>query len=76
MTLTDIINRLSKLTNHVTFTYNGYSCGIDPLSHNEFEIWYGEDERTLTSIDEVLNTKFFDGKSLTDIWNDITELDY
>ena len=27
---------------HVTFEYNGKSCGIDPFSLTEFDIWYGD----------------------------------
>ena len=31
---------------------------------------------TSHSIEEVMGTKFFDGKSLEDIWDDITDLEY
>ncbi len=76
MTITDVKNYLAKLTSHVMFDYNGYSCGVDPLSRNKFVMWYGDNEKTVNSIEEVMNSEFFDGKSLTDIWNDIIELDY
>lgn len=76
MTITEVNAYLANLTGHVTFDYNGYSCGIDPTTSNEFDLWCGSDETTVHSIDEVMTTKFFDGKSLKDIWDDIENLDF
>lgn len=76
MTITEVKDYLPNLISHITFDYNGYSCGVDPLAVGAFDMWYGNKEITVKSIDEVLNTKFFDGESLTDIWDDVTELDY
>lgn len=75
MTITEIKDYLANLNGHVTFCYNGYNCGIDPLATDEFDIWYGNDEMTVNSVDKVMTVNFFDGKSLKEIWNDITELD-
>lgn len=61
---------------HVTFEYNGQNCGIDPFSLTEFDIWYGDKVETVNSIDRVMDTPIFDGKSLSEIIGDITELDY
>lgn len=76
MTITEVKDYLTKLTGHIVFDYNGCSCGIDPLSRNRFTLWCGDDEMTAGSVDEVLNVKFFGGKSLTEIWDNITEPDY
>lgn len=76
MTIAKLEDYLSKLTSHVIFNYDGISCGIDPLSRNRFDMWYGNKCITLQTVADVLYTKFFDGKSLKDIWDDITELDY
>lgn len=76
MSITKLKDYLENLTSHVLFEYNGQSCGVDPLSTNKFEMWYGSNGMTASSIDEVMTTKFFNGKSLTDIWDDITELEY
>lgn len=76
MTITEVKDYLKHLTSHVLFEYNGQSCGVDPLSRNKFDIWYGSKGTTVSSIDEVMTIKFFDGKSLTDIWDDISELEY
>lgn len=67
---------LGSLTGHVTFKYNDLFCGVDPLSNDTFDMWCGEDSMTANSIDEVMTTKFFDGKSLNDISDDITDLEY
>ncbi len=76
MTISDIRNHLENLVGHVTFDYNGYSCGIDPLAIDKFEMWCGDNMTTLTSVEDVMDVKFFDGGSLADIWDDITDLDY
>lgn len=76
MTITEVKDYLANLTGHVTFCYNGYDCGIDPLATDEFSMWYDTDEITVNSIDKVMNINFFDGKSLKDIWGDITELEF
>lgn len=76
MTILELKNHLSKLIGYVTFEYNGYSCGVDALGLNSFDMWYGDNEMTVESVEDVLDTKFFDGRSLTEIWNDVTELDY
>lgn len=76
MTIAEVKNYLAKLTSHVLFEYKGKSCGVDPLSRNQFNMWYGSEGTTVSSIDEVMTTKFFDGKSLKEIWDHITELEF
>lgn len=67
---------LENLISHVTFKYNGHSCGVDPLSADNYTLWYGEKCMTATSVDEVMNKKFFDGKSLSEIESDMVDLEY
>ncbi len=69
--LENIYDYLNKLTSHVLFTYNGKNCGIDPLSHTEFDVWYGEKTEKFTSLADVFAVPFFDGKTLAEIFNDI-----
>lgn len=76
MTDFNIKEYLGNLTSHITFEYHGYSCGIDPLSLNQFDMWYGGQNMTAHSIEEVMTTKFFDGSSLEDILDDIINLEY
>ena len=55
-----------------SFGYNGKNCGIDPYSSNDYYMWYGEDiDYRAKSIDDVLNSKLFDGKCLKDIAEEI-----
>lgn len=67
---------LGNLTSHVTFEYNGYSCGVDPLALDSFDMWYGDENITVDSIEAVMKTKFFNGKALEDILDDVTDLEY
>ena len=76
MTISKAKDYISKLTGHIAFDYNGYSCGIDPLALDSFDMWCGDNEISVDSIDAVMNTKFFDGKPLIDIWEDVTEFDF
>ncbi len=72
----DIKNYLNNLIGCVTFEYNGYICGIDPLAHDNFNMWCGTKKHTAQSVDEVMKTEFFEGKALENIIDDIMELDY
>lgn len=76
MTLAEAREYIVNLTSHVLFDYKGKNCGIDPLSRNKFEMWYGQECFTASTVDEVMTVKFYDGKSLTAIWDDITDLEY
>lgn len=67
MTAIELKKRISELVTHVTFEYRGKQCGVDPLSATDIEMWYGDEEVTAKSIDEVMSVSFFDEKSLNDI---------
>lgn len=67
--------RINSLIKHVLFDYKGIPCGVDPFSHKEFDVWYGDKAETMTSIDDVMNKPFFDGKSLTEIVPEIENLE-
>lgn len=76
MTVLEIREYLDNLISHITFEYNGQSCGVDPLAHDDFDMWYGDKRIKAHSIYEVMNTKLFDGKALRDIVDDIVYLEY
>lgn len=75
MIIKDIKQCLSELRTHILFDYNGVQCGIDPISHSHFEMWYGDKGCTVNNIDDVLNKPFFCEKSLTEIINYINNLE-
>lgn len=74
MTAIEIKDYVGSLVSHITFEYNNKNCGVDPFRKDCFEMWYGNEVMTATSIDEVLTTPFFEGKSLNEIAN-VIELD-
>ena len=72
MKLSDLKNRIASLSGFIGFDYNDTPCGIDPINQSHFEMWCGNDYITAKSIDEVMTTKIFNGNSLTDIFDKIT----
>lgn len=76
MTAEDIREHLGNLIGAITFEYNGKNCGIDPLSLNKFEMWYGDDETVAESVDEVMSIDFFDGNCLEEIIEDVEDFEY
>lgn len=74
MNTMEVKEYIENLTSHVLFDYNGHSCGVDPLSLTSFDLWYGEKTLNVDSIDKVMNTKFFDGKALSEIWEKVTDI--
>lgn len=68
-------DRIDSLIKHVLFDYKGISCGVDPFSHHEYDVWYGKKCETMKSIDEVMNKPFFDGKSLSEIAPEIQNVE-
>ena len=71
MSLNEIKDYISSLCSHLTFDFHGKSCGIDPISSDHFDMWYGDNAITVTSIDDVMKQPFFDGQSLQDIADEI-----
>lgn len=67
--------RIETMCSHITFDYRGKSCGVDPLSRTHYDMWYGDDTITVGSISEVMQAPFFNGNSLADISNAITNFE-
>ncbi|MFC6176942.1 hypothetical protein ACFQAV_08825 [Companilactobacillus huachuanensis] len=61
-----------------TFTLNGNPCGMEPDYKNGktvYGAWYVEGNKYYYNIDDLMNDKFFCGKSMAQLINDI-ELDF
>ena len=71
-----IKERLQEYTGLFAFEYQGYSCDIDPFNPNLFHMFCDGDESDVHSIDDVMNTPFFKGKSLTEIADEIKITDW
>lgn len=76
MTADKIKTRINEIASHFTFEYKGKNAGVDPFSKDDFDMWFGDELINVKSIDEVMNDKFFDGKSLTEIADEIEIIDW
>ena len=76
MSFDEFKQKVQSLFSYIGFEYNGYDCGIDPFSKNDFDMWYGDEYHKALSIDDVFSYPLFDGMSLTEIFDDIKNIDY
>lgn len=60
-------NEILSLTYDVQFGYNGVDGLVMPYSRNSFDVCYKDVEKHYDDIDELMNDKIFDGKSLNEI---------
>lgn len=75
MTVDVLTNTIQSCLNDVVFIYNGKQSGITSSVNNyqsTFQVWYGDQTKNYDKIDDVLNDKFYGGKSLIDLL-DMTE---
>ncbi len=56
------------------FQYHDKEGHVDPYGPTEFLLWFEGEERTVHSLDEVMNTPFWDGKSLAEIAEEVTDI--
>lgn len=75
MNLSEFKERINSLVSFAGFEYNGKNCGIDPINREHFEMWYGGKSAVFENIDDVFENKFFDDKSLAEIFEKITDID-
>lgn len=76
MTAQRIRDRISEGITLFGFEYKGESGNIDPYytptSGHSYLLYYAGNEATVYSIDDVMKTPYFDGKSLEQIAGEIT----
>lgn len=72
----DIRDRLAGLENHFLFSYRGRDCGVDPIAKNKYNIWFGNKHSHVDTIDAVFEVPFWGGKKITDIFEDISIIEY
>lgn len=74
MKIEDFVNILDDCCNDITFRYNGKASGIMPEVNNykkTYHMWHGNREKDYSSIDSLMEDKFFGGRSLREIYNEI-----
>ena len=65
---------IEQCMDEIYFSYNGKACGVFTEVDNFkpiFTLWCGQKTQAFDNVDEVMKAKFFDGKSLYDLINDI-----
>jgi len=70
MTKQDLKNIISDCCNDVIFTYNGKKSGITSEVHDSiptFQVWHGSETKEYDNVDDVMNDKFYSGKSVNDL---------
>jgi len=74
-TASDIKKRISECVTLFSFEYHGKSGNIDPyyLDGNKYEylLFFDGNEKMVYDINTVMTEPFFDGKSLSEIVNEI-----
>lgn len=67
MKASELKDLILSLTQDVTFQYAGkYAC-INPWNPSKIEVGYGDKVKTYSNIDDVMKDKFYNGKSLEEI---------
>lgn len=67
MSAKDLKDLILSLTQDVTFQYKGeYAC-INPWNSQKIEVGYGDKVKIYNNIDHVMKDKFYHGKSLEEI---------
>lgn len=67
MTIKEITDKILSFTDDVVLSYSSEEIFINPWNESKFELGYKDLYKTYTSIEQLLNDKIFEGKSLTDI---------
>lgn len=81
MKATKIKDRISECATLFGFEFNGKEGNIDPYYNpssksSEYLLCFDGNEKTVYSIDDVMNTPFIEGHSLNEIADKITVTDF
>ena len=70
----DVKRIIVDCCNDIVFFYNGMDSGVTSEVINytpSFQAWHGDNTKVYGSIDDVMNDKFYSGKSLNDLVENI-----
>ena len=70
MSRDNLLNIISECCNDVLFTYNGKASGVTSTVVNyvpTFQVWHGDETKEYDNIDDVMDDKFYSGKSISDL---------
>ena len=74
MTKAELKQVIRECCNDVLFTYNRKSSGITSEVREyapTFQVWHGSDIKEYSDVDELMKDKFFSGKSITDLLEEV-----
>ena len=80
MTADSLRKELSKGWAMLVFQYRGKEGHVDPYGtqNGDFSyiLWYEGDEKLVYTMEDVMNTPIFDGHSLSEIADEISDIDW
>lgn len=76
MSAKELRNFITQGYTMLYFQYGGKEGHVDPYSHFEYLLWYDGNAKLVHSINEVMDTPFFDGHSLAEIADKLTDVDW
>lgn len=80
MTADSLRKELSKGWAMLVFQYRGKEGHVDPYwtQNGDFSylLWYEGDEKLVYTMEDVMNTPIFDGHSLSEIADEISDIDW
>ena len=71
MEKTELKKQIMSLTQDITFEYHGKSACINPLAAEKFQVGFGDVAKTYTNIKDLIEDPLYDGKSLSQICEDL-----
>ena len=66
----DLLSVISECYSDLFFSFNGKSAGVTSTVSNYvplFQVWYGQDTKEYSNIDDLMADPFFDGKTLVEL---------
>ena len=70
MTVDSLTSTIQNCINDIIFFYNGKQSGITSTVHQyqpTFQAWHGDKTKEYSNVDDMLQDKFYSGKSLLDL---------
>lgn len=67
MKKSELKRQILSLTQDITFDYHGKTACINPWSEDRFEVGFGDTAKTYSSIKDLMDDPLYDGKSLSQI---------
>jgi hypothetical protein len=67
MNATELRDWIDSLTDDIEFQYNGVWGGILPTSRENIILFYKDEDITVHSVEEAMNTPFIEGHTLIEI---------